>query len=32
MLANVALAGVFGAVPLIGDVFDVMCRANRRSM
>jgi hypothetical protein len=32
MLGNVALDGVLGAVPLAGDVFDVMWRANRRNM
>jgi hypothetical protein len=32
MLANVALDGVFGAVPLVGDAFDVAWRANRRNM
>ena len=32
MLANVALDGVVGAVPLLGDAFDVMWRANRRNM
>ena len=32
MLGNVALDGVFGAVPLIGDAFDVLWRANRRNM
>jgi uncharacterized protein DUF4112 len=32
MLANVALDGIIGAVPLIGDVFDVLWRANRRNM
>jgi hypothetical protein len=32
MLANVALDGIVGAVPLIGDVFDVLWRANRRNM
>ena len=32
MLANVAFDGVLGAVPLAGDVFDVMWRANRRNM
>ena len=32
MLANVALDGVLGAVPLAGDVFDMMWRANRRNM
>ena len=32
MLVNVALDGVIGAVPLLGDAFDVMWRANRRNM
>lgn len=32
MVANVALDGVVGAVPLVGDVFDVAFRANRRNM
>jgi hypothetical protein len=32
MLLNVALDGVVGAVPLLGDAFDVMWRANRRNM
>ncbi len=32
MLANVALDSVVGVVPLLGDVFDVMWRANRRNM
>jgi Domain of unknown function (DUF4112) len=32
MVANVALDGVVGAVPLAGDVLDVMFRANRRNM
>jgi Domain of unknown function (DUF4112) len=32
MLANVALDGVVGAVPLVGDAFDVVWRANRRNM
>jgi hypothetical protein len=32
MVANVALDGVVGAVPLVGDVFDVAWRANRRNM
>jgi uncharacterized protein DUF4112 len=32
MFANVALDGIVGAVPLVGDVFDVMWRANRRNM
>ena len=29
MLANVALDGFVGAVPVVGDAFDVMWRANR---
>jgi hypothetical protein len=32
MLGNVALDGVFGAVPLVGDAFDVLWHANRRNM
>ena len=32
MIANVALDGVVGVVPLAGDVFDVAFRANRRNM
>ena len=32
MLGNVALDGVLGAVPLVGDAFDVLWRANRRNM
>jgi len=32
MLGNVALDGVFSAVPLVGDAFDVAWRANRRNM
>jgi hypothetical protein len=32
MLANVALDGVVGAVPLVGDAFDVMWRSNKRNM
>jgi hypothetical protein len=32
MLANVALDGVVGAVPFLGDAFDLMWRANRRNM
>jgi hypothetical protein len=32
MLANVAFDGVVGAVPLVGDAFDVAFRANRRNM
>jgi uncharacterized protein DUF4112 len=32
MLGNVALDGVLGAVPLVGDAFDVLWRANRRNV
>jgi hypothetical protein len=32
MLANVAFDGVLGAVPLVGDAFDVMWRSNKRNM
>jgi len=32
MLGNVAIDGAFGAVPLVGDVFDVLWRANRRNV
>jgi Domain of unknown function (DUF4112) len=32
MLANVAIEGVAGAVPLVGDLFDVGFRANRRNV
>jgi hypothetical protein len=32
MAGNVAIDGLFGAVPLVGDVFDVMWRANRRNV
>jgi len=32
MLVNVALDGMVGAVPFLGDAFDVMWRANRRNM
>ena len=32
MLGNVALDGVVGAVPLVGDAFDVMFRANVRNV
>ena len=32
MLANVAIDGVVGAIPLVGDVFDVAWRANRRNI
>ncbi len=32
MLGNVAIDGVVGAVPLVGDLFDVAWRANRRNL
>ena len=32
MLANVALDVVFGAIPVLGDVFDVAWRANTRNV
>ncbi len=32
MLANVALEAAVGAVPVAGDAFDVMFRANRRNV
>jgi hypothetical protein len=32
MIANVAIDGMVGAVPLAGDVFDVMWRANQRNV
>ena len=32
MVGNVALDGVFGAMPLVGDALDVFWRANRRNM
>jgi hypothetical protein len=32
MIANVAIEGVVGAVPFIGDLFDVGFRANRRNV
>ena len=32
MLANIALDGLFGSVPLVGDVFDVLWRSNRRNV
>jgi hypothetical protein len=32
MLGNVALDGVLGAVPVVGDAFDVLWRANRRNV
>ncbi len=32
LAANVAMEGIVGAVPLIGDLFDVGFRANRRNV
>lgn len=32
MISNVTLDGIFGAVPLVGDAFDVVWRSNRRNM
>lgn len=32
MIGNVALDGIVGAVPLVGDMFDVMFKANRRNL
>jgi hypothetical protein len=32
MIGNVAADSMFGSLPLVGDVFDVMFRANRRNM
>ena len=32
LVANVALEGVVGAVPVLGDLFDVGFRANRRNV
>jgi len=32
MLANVVIDGFVGAVPLVGDAFDVLWRANRRNV
>ena len=32
MLGNVAVDGALGAVPVVGDAFDVLWRANRRNM
>jgi hypothetical protein len=32
MLANVAIDGVVGAVPMLGVMFDVAWRANRRNV
>ena len=32
MLANVAMEGIVGSVPFLGDAFDVAFRANRRNV
>jgi hypothetical protein len=32
MIANVLLEGTAGAVPVVGDMFDVIFRANRRNI
>jgi hypothetical protein len=32
MLANIALDGLFGSIPLVGDAFDLVWRSNRRNM
>jgi hypothetical protein len=32
MIANVLLEGTAGAVPVVGDMFDVVFRANRRNI
>jgi hypothetical protein len=32
LAANVAIEGVIGAVPLVGDLFDVEFKANRRNL
>ena len=32
MLANVAIEGIVGTVPFLGDDFDVASRANRRNV
>jgi hypothetical protein len=32
MLGNVAIDGIVGVVPLLGDAFDVAWRANRRNL
>ena len=32
MIGNVVLEGAVGAVPLVGDAFDVLFRANRRNI
>jgi hypothetical protein len=32
MIGNVAVDGVIGSIPIVGDAFDVAFRANRRNM
>ena len=32
MIANVAIDGIVGSVPILGDAFDVAWRANRRNL
>ncbi len=32
MLMNVVIEGAIGAVPFVGDAFDVFFRANRRNV
>jgi uncharacterized protein DUF4112 len=32
LVANVAIEGIAGAIPLVGDLFDVGFRANRRNV
>lgn len=32
MVANVAFDGIVGAVPVVGDLFDVVWKANRRNV
>jgi len=32
MIANVLLEGTAGAMPVVGDMFDIVFRANRRNM
>jgi hypothetical protein len=32
MVANVAIDGVIGAIPIVGDLFDIAFKANRRNV
>lgn len=32
MIGNVTIDGAFGAVPVVGDAFDIMWKANRRNV